>query len=274
MGEKTLEEFIFGHHLNPYPLVRYTERADTSVAHLVEGHILIIVDGSPSVMICPTTFWHHLQHAEEYRQKPLVGAVLRWVRFIAVFSSLFLLPLWYIFATNQHLLPPSLKFIGPKKVGDISLIWQLLIGEIGLEILRIAAIHTPNALATALGLVAAVLIGEIAINVGLFTPEVILYITIAATTTYATPSYELSLANRIFRIIFLIAGAAFGLYGFLGAVLIWLLMLASTRSLNTPYLWPLIPLNIKALLNILFRTPIPLNDKRPSNLKPRDKTRQ
>ena len=64
MGEKTLEEFIFGHHLNPYPLVRYTERADTSVAHLVEGHfILIIVDGSPSVMICPTTFWHHLQHA-------------------------------------------------------------------------------------------------------------------------------------------------------------------------------------------------------------------
>lgn len=274
MGEKTLEEFIFGHHLNPYPLVRYTERADTSVAHLVEGHILIIVDGSPSVMICPTTFWHHLQHAEEYRQKPLVGAVLRWVRFIAVFSSLFLLPLWYIFATNQHILPPSLKFIGPKKVGDISLIWQLLIGEIGLEILRIAAIHTPNALATALGLVAAVLIGEIAINVGLFTPEVILYITIAATTTYATPSYELSLANRIFRIIFLIAGAAFGLYGFLGAVLIWLLMLASTRSLNTPYLWPLIPLNIKALLNILFRTPIPLNDKRPSNLKPRDKTRQ
>ena len=174
MGEKTLEEFIFGHHLNPYPLVRYTERADTSVAHLVEGHILIIVDGSPSVMICPTTFWHHLQHAEEYRQKPLVGAVLRWVRFIAVFSSLFLLPLWYIFATNQHILPPSLKFIGPKKVGDISLIWQLLIGEIGLEILRIAAIHTPNALATALGLVAAVLIGEIAINVGLFTPEVIL----------------------------------------------------------------------------------------------------
>src|SRR5690606_34596056 len=81
MGEKTVEEYIFGRHLNPYPMVRYTERPDTAAVHLLEGHVLVLVDGSPSVMICPTTFWHHVQHAEEYRQKPLVGAFLRWSRF-------------------------------------------------------------------------------------------------------------------------------------------------------------------------------------------------
>ncbi len=87
MGEKTVEEFISGRHLNPYPVVRYTERPDTAAAHLYEGHVLIFVDGSPSVLIAPATFWHHLQHAEEYRNKPIVGAYLRFVRFLAVWLS-------------------------------------------------------------------------------------------------------------------------------------------------------------------------------------------
>ncbi|OEF98170.1 spore germination protein [Desulfuribacillus alkaliarsenatis] len=274
MGEKTLEEFIFGRHLNPYPMVRYTERADTSAVHLMEGHVLIIVDGSPSVMICPATFWHHVQHAEEYRQKPVIGAFLRWVRFAAIAASLFLLPLWYVLATNQQLLPDWLDFIGVENAGEIPLFWQFLIAEVGIEIVRMAAIHTPNALATALGLVAALLIGEIAIEVGIFTSEVVLYAAVAAMGTFATPSYEFSLANRIFRVLFLIAAAIFGIWGFIVAILLWFVMLASTKTLNTPYLWPLIPFNAKAFKELLFRSPIPLSNKRFDILNPLDKTKQ
>src|SRR5699024_9275276 len=58
MAEKTLEEYIFGHNWNPYPMVRYTERPDVAATHLLEGHVLIYVDTSPSVMITPTTFFH------------------------------------------------------------------------------------------------------------------------------------------------------------------------------------------------------------------------
>jgi stage V sporulation protein AF len=274
MAEKTIEEFIFGRNLNPYPLVRFTERADTAAVHLLEGHVLIIVDGSPSILICPTTFWHHLQHAEEYRQKPIVGAFLRWVRFFAIFSSLFVLPLWYVMATNPYLLPERWSFIGAEKVGHLSLFWQFFLAEIGTEVLRMAAIHTPNALATALGLVAAVLIGEVAVQVGLFSHEVILYLAIAVVGNYATPSYELSLANRIFRLIFLVAGALFGMYGFLLAVLLWFILLASTKTLTVPYLWPLIPFHGKSLIEVLVRTPIPLKKNRPPILHVRDPVKQ
>src|SRR5690606_15566291 len=144
-----------------------------------------------------------------------------------------------------ELLPQRWTFIGIEKEGPISLFWQFLIAEIGTEMLRMAAIHTPSALATALGLVAAILIGEVAVEVGLFTHEVILYLAIAVMGTYATPSYELSLANRMFRIIFLIAGAALGLYGFILAVAFWFILLASTKTLNVPYLWPMIPFNTR-----------------------------
>lgn len=274
MGEKTIEEFVFGRNYNPYPLVRYTERADTSAVHLMEGHVLIVVDGSPSVMICPSTYWHHLQHAEEYRQKPLVGVFLRWARYIAVIASLFLLPLWYTYATNEQLLSERWKFIGVKDHGEIALIWQFLIAEVGIEILRMAAIHTPNALATALGIVSAIIIGDVAVQVGIFTHEVVLYVAVAAIGTFATPSYELSLANRIFRVFFLIMVALFKVPGLVIGITLWILLLAATKSMNIPFLYPFIPFHPRDFRIMLARTPIPLKNSRANMLHPIDKTTQ
>lgn len=273
MAEKTIEEFISGNHWNPYPTVRYTERPDTAAAHLYEGHIIIIVDGSPSVIITPTTFWHHLQHAEEYRNKPVVGAYLRLVRFIAVWASIFILPLWYLFAVHPNLLPEQLSFIGPNEDGRIPLYLQFLIIEIGIDMLRMAAIHTPNSLATALGLVAALMIGQVAVEVGLFSNEVILYLSIAAIGMFATPSYEMSLANRITRLILLTLTAAFHTLGFVIGIFLWILLLAWMKSYSVPYLWPFIPFDFKAFLDILIRAPIPLKRTRPKFLDPKDPDR-
>ncbi|WP_160726212.1 spore germination protein [Bacillus sp. USDA818B3_A] len=274
MGEKTIEEFVFGRNYNPYPLVRYTERADTSSVHLMEGHVLVVVDGSPSVMICPATYWHHLQHAEEYRQKPLVGAFLRFARLIAVAASLFLLPIWYTYATNEQLLSERWKFIGVKDHGEIALIWQFLIAEVGIEILRMAAIHTPNALATALGIVSAIIIGDVAVQVGIFTHEVVLYVAVAAIGTFATPSYELSLANRIFRVFFLLMVAILQVPGLVIGITLWILLLVKTRTMNIPYLYPFIPFNPLDFKLVLLRSPVPFSNVRGHMLNPQDRSRQ
>ncbi|NLO22086.1 MAG: spore germination protein, partial [Syntrophomonadaceae bacterium] len=75
MAEKAVEELIVpGNWWNPFPRVRYTERPDVAAAHLFEGHVLVMVDTSPSVIIAPATYFHHVQHAEEYRQNPMVGS--------------------------------------------------------------------------------------------------------------------------------------------------------------------------------------------------------
>lgn len=273
MAEKSIEEFISGRHWNPYPMVRYTERPDTAATHLYEGHVCIIVDGSPSVIITPTTFWHHLQHAEEYRNKPLVGAYLRFVRFLAVWASLFLLPLWYLFAVEPQLLPDALSYVGPNDKGQLPLIIQFIMIELGLDMLRMAAIHTPSALATALGLVAALMIGQVAVEVGLFINEVILYLAIAAIGTFSTPSYEMSLANRLIRIALLIATSIFHTYGFVIGIVLLIVMLARMKSFGVPYLWPFIPFNLRAFRDVLIRSPIPLKNRRPRFLHPKDPDR-
>jgi stage V sporulation protein AF len=273
MADKTIEEYLTGRHWNPFPVIRYTERPDTAATHLYEGHVCIFVDGSPSVIMAPVTFWHHLQHSEEYRNKPVVGAYLRFVRFIAVWSSIFLLPMWYLLATNKELLPKAMAFIGPNQVGEIPLFLQFLLIEIGLDVLRMAAIHTPSALATALGLVAALMIGQVAVEVGLLSNEVILYFSIAALGTFATPSYELSLATRLVRLCLLIFTALFHTIGFVIGTVLLILLLANMKSFGIPYLWPFIPFDLRAFRDVLIRSPIPLKNKRPEVLHPKDPDR-
>src|SRR5699024_11635250 len=81
--------------------------------------------------------------------------------------------------------------------------------------LIMSASHTPTPLATAMGLIAALMIGEIAIDVGLFSAEVILYVAISTIGTYITPSYELSVANKLVKICLILATAFFVAIGFM-----------------------------------------------------------
>ncbi|MFS0751528.1 spore germination protein [Oceanobacillus sp. 1P07AA] len=274
MAEKTLEEFLILRRWNIYPLVRYTERPDVAASHLLEGHVLIFVDTSPSAIILPTTFFHHLQHAEEYRQVPSIGTFIRIIRFMAVLAALFLLPTWVLFAIEPSLLPEGLSFIGPNDEGNVPIVVQVLLAMIGIEFLRMAAIHTPTPLSTAMGLIAAVLIGEIAIEVGLFSPEVILYVSTASIGNYVTPSYEISVANKVVSMTLVVIVGLFGLPGYVISITLYILFLIQIKSLKTPYLWPLVPFNPKAMIQILIRVPVPYTKSRPSIVHPKNNYRQ
>ncbi|WP_416367228.1 spore germination protein [Paenibacillus sanfengchensis] len=273
LADKQLEEAIIKKRWNPYPMVRYSERPDVVASHLMEGRVVIFVDTSPSVMILPTSFFDLCQHAEENRQTPFMGTYLRWVRFFGIFASLFLLPLWLLVVIHPELKPEALNFIGPQKMARIPLIAQFLLVEFGVDLMRMAAVHTPTPLASAMGLIAAILIGDIAVKSGLFVNEVVLYMAVAAIGMFATPSYELGLANRAVRLTMIILVAIFGAPGFIGGITAFMIFLSLQRSFNTSYLWPFIPFNAKAMAAIIFRVPVLTSKQRPSMNKTRDRTR-
>ncbi|WP_435877197.1 spore germination protein [Sporosarcina highlanderae] len=263
MTDKSLEEFLFKQRFQPMPFVRFTERPDICAAHLLEGHIAIIVDTSPSAILVPVTIFHHLQHAEEYRQSPFTGTFVRWLRLFGALLSMLLLPFWYLLATHQEHLPVMLNYIGPNDPGSVPLIVQLLIADIGIEVLRMAAIHTPTPMSTAMGLVAAIVIGQVAIDVGLFTGEVILYVAVSAIFTFAIPSFELSLTTKIFRVFILILTAILGAPGFFLGIAFLVYYLSSLKPMGVPYLWPLIPFFPTAMKRIIIRYPMTIDAPRP-----------
>lgn len=264
LADKQLEEMTVKSDWNPYPLVRYSERPDVVASHILNGSVVIMVDTSPSVMLLPTTYFDLVQHAEENRQSPFIGTYLRWVRFFGILGSIFLLPLWYLFAQNPWLRPSWLWFLGADKTGDLPLILQFLMVEVGVDLMRLAAVHTPTPLVTAMSLVSAILVGDIAVKTGLFINEVILYMAVSAIGTFATPSYELGLANRIVRLALLVATFFYQVQGFVICATAIFIGLTLMRSFNAPYMWPFLPFNAKALLSIILRMPQPKAKSRPS----------
>ena len=91
-----------------------------------------------------------------------------------------------------------------------------------------AAIHTPTPLSSAAGLISAILIGQIAIDVGLFVPEVILYV-VSMIGAYATPSYELGLGNKVGKLFVIILTGLFHEMGFVIGMTILILFLTSIK---------------------------------------------
>ncbi|MDF2570746.1 MAG: gerXA [Sporomusa sp.] len=274
MAEKAIEEYIVGgSKWNPLPMVRYTERPDVAAVHLLEGHVCIIVDTSPNIMILPTTFWHHVQHVEEYHQNVVVGSYLRLVRLAGVMLSLILPPLWLAMVLNRQLLPESLAFLGPRDPGIIPLGLQFILAEFGIELVRMATVHVPTAQSTSLGFIGAFMLGDFATKVGLFGNEIIFYTAVAAVGAFATPSMEFAMAMRLFRAVLIVLVMLFKLPGFIGGLAAVFLLLLSSRSFGVPYLWPALPFNFSAMKDVLLRLPIPNKILRPAVLKPQDNDR-
>lgn len=263
MAEKSLEELLYKKKwYNPLPQTRFTERPDVVAAHLLEGHVAVIVDNSPSVLLLPTTIFHFTQHAEDYYQNPLIGTFTRWMRFLALFSALLVTPLWLLLVQYQANLPEWLSFIGLKEPSTIPIFLQFLALEAGLYILRIASIHTPNALSTSLGIIGGLILSDFAIQVGWLSPETVLYMAIVGICTFSSPSIEFSLSIIVFRIVLLVLTGitgfwGYGIWGFLAGILYFLAMVGTTKTFaGFRYTWPLIPWNGKALSNLLLRKPV------------------
>lgn len=274
LADKSIEEILTGGTINPFPLVRYTERPDNVAAHILEGKLAIIVDNSPTALIIPAPFLSHLQTLEVYRKGPVIGTYLSLMRIMATFISVLLPVLWLILATNPELLPEYLSFIGIKKEATINLGVQFILASIGIDLVRMASVQTPSTLATSLSLIGALLLGDFAVKVGLFSPEVILYMAVSAISNFSIAGYELALALKLCRYFLLITTIIGNIWGFLFALLVIFLWLVFTKSFDVYYLWPIIPFNFQALKSYVLRQSVlDLSNLRPNAFKTKDKDR-
>lgn len=275
LADKSVEDIITGGSINPLPVVRYTERPDNVAAHILEGHLAIIVDNSPTALILPAPFLSHIQTLEVYRKSSMIGTYLSLLRVLSIFISVFLPAIWLLMATNRELLPEFLKFIGVKgNDTSIGLGIQFILASLGIDLIRMASIQTPDTLATSLSLIGALLLGDFAVKVGLFSPEVILYMAISAISNFAIPGYEVALVLKLFRFVFLLAVIIGNIYGFIIAFVLLFLVAVFTKSFGVYYLWPLIPFDYQALKSYVIRqTTMDLSHIRPKAYNVQDKDR-
>ncbi|SFO93608.1 stage V sporulation protein AF [Oscillibacter sp. PC13] len=242
---------------NPFPKVRYTERPDTAAACIMEGSIILLVDNSPSVMILPTSFFDFTQEANEFYFPPLIGSYLRLLRVIVFLISLLITPLWYLMVSEPGRLPGWLYFLSSPEPASLDLLWQLLVVEFLIDVLKLASLNTPDSLSNSFSMLGALILGDFAVQAGWLGPEVLVYMAFVSVAGFAQPSYELGYAFKLLRVALLLLTAVFDIWGFLFGVAGILVLLATTKPVvGKGYLYPLIPFNGTALRRLLLREPI------------------
>lgn len=255
MSQESLAEALISTKWhNPFPKTRYTERPDTASAALLEGRIVVLVDNSPSAMILPSGIFDFFREADDYYFPPITGTYLRITRIIIFLLTLFLTPLWLLLVEHSQWIPPWLAFIGVSEPNGVPILAQLLVLEFAVDGLRMASTNTPSIMSNSLSIIGALLLGDFAVQSGWFVPETILYAAFTAIANYAQPSLELGFAFKFSRLGLLILTGCFGLWGFLGGTVLFLIILCSTRTLSgKSYLYPLIPFNARDFKRVFVR---------------------
>ena len=259
MNQESLAECLYQKKwYNPFPKFKFTERPDTASAQILEGDIVILVDNSPSAMITPTSIFDVVEEADDYYFPPITGTYLRLSRFLIAILTYLVTPTFLLLMQNPQWIPAGFKFIAVKDVTNIPLIWQFLILELALDGLRLAAVNTPNMLSTPLSVMAALVLGEFSVNSGWFNSEVMLYMAFVAIANYTQASYELSYAIKFMRIINLVLTAIFGIWGYIGAIVLLIVAIATNKTVSgKSYIYPVFPLNLTQLSKRLLRKRLP-----------------
>ena len=233
MNQQSLAECLFKRKwYNPFPKFKFTERPDTAAACLLEGKVVILVDNSPSAMILPTSILDIIEEANDYYFPTWMGMYLKISRALITFLTIFLTPVFLLFMQNLSWLPKIFAFVAVKDTVNIPLIFQLLMLEVAIDGLRLAALNTPSMLSTPLSVIAGLVMGEFSVKSGWFNAEVMLYMAFVAVANYTQPNFELGYALKFMRLELLVLTAVFNWIGFLAGTVIVICSICFNKTLS------------------------------------------
>ncbi len=256
MNQQSLIEALYQKKwLNPFPKIKYTERPDVAAAVCLKGNIVILVDNSPSALLIPTSIFDVLEEADDYYFPPITGTYIRITRYLITIVSVILTPLWLLCLQNPEHVPPVFAFVLHTEPVNLPIYWQLIIMELCIDGLRLAALHTPSSLTSAIGIIGAIAFSQFAIDAGWFTTASALYVAFVTIANYSQPNYELGFSLKYARFILLTATYIGNFIGFIAGIVIIIALLASNKTISgKSYLYPLIPFKPQELKKKLTRT--------------------
>lgn len=226
------------------PQVLSTERPDKCAKYLLQGRVVVLVNGNPYAIIMPATIEDFLFSPEDTNLRPLFANFLRGIRVLAAFITL-LLPGIYMAITSFHqeLLPTELLFsiLSARENVPFPIILELLLMEISFELIREASLRVPSLVSSSISIVGALILGDAAVNAGIVSPTLIIIVAITGIASFAIPDFSFGFHVRVFRFWFIALGFTAGFLGIGIGLFIYITMLCSLKSFGVPYTTPIAP---------------------------------
>ncbi|MGE7113428.1 spore germination protein [Lysinibacillus sp. NPDC047702] len=254
----------------------YTGRPDFAVQALINGRIVIMVDGVTYAIITPANVLLVFKSGEDYYYPIFVSSMERLLRIVGILISVLLPGFWLALTTyHQEQLPLILlATVVQSRTGlPFPTVLEILLMVFMFEMFREANIRLPSIISGSMSVVGGLIIGDAAIKAGITSPSMIVVIAISSIAAYTLVNQSFVTAMSIFRVIIILAAAFFGLYGFFIAIFFILLYTANLRVLGIPYLNLGADLDWQDMKKSLVRLSPKGYGKRPAFLNLQDKTR-
>src|SRR5699024_9018703 len=244
----------------PFPQLINTERPDKVSAALLQGKLAIFLDGTPFVLVLPATFGNALQSPEDYYERWTIGTLIRGIRYLAAFISVFL-PALYVALVSYHpgMIPQKLAFsIAATREGvPFPPFIEALLMTITMELLREAGARLPTTIGQTIGIVGGLVIGEAGVQAGMVSPVMVNVVALNVIVLFAILSYSVFISFCILLFGFLFAAAAFCLFAIVQAYIVINIHVFNLTSIGVPFSTPFAPTLLKDWNDLIIRTPIP-----------------
>jgi Bacillus/Clostridium GerA spore germination protein. len=254
-----IEEYISDAPLSIFPLVFRTEKPDIAAAKILEGRIIIIVDGSPVVLSAPALFVEFLQSGEDYYIRFSSATLNRCIRFISLIITITLPSIYIALVTfHQELIPTKLilSVISARANVPLPAMWESIFMLTAFEIMREAGIRMPKSFGQAISIVGGLVLGDAAVKAGIVGTPMVVIVALTAITKFTIPSVELELPIVYIRFFFLLLSGFLGLTGLTCGILLVSMRLVSIRSFGVPYMFPICPFSISLGEDEIIRAPM------------------
>lgn len=259
IGMPVFKQMLEDKPFSPFPQHGITVRTDRATEALLDGRIIVMINGSPEAAILPGSFFEMFTTPEDFYNRWSTATLLRGIRLGGFLVSI-LLTSTYVSVLTFHpeMLPPTLlKMLSESRTQvPFPPILEVLIIELVIEILREAGARMPTKIGQTIGIVGGIVIGTAAVEAGLSSNVLIVLVAVSALLSFLPPNFLMSNAIRIVRYGFIIAGGTLGMYGQF-IFFAWLINhLLNLTSLGTPFMTPVIPRQWTDLMNSVLRAPI------------------
>ena len=233
-----LEQLISDSSNISIPQIISTERPDKASSYLLDGRVIILVNGSPYAIITPGILSDFLSSPDDKNLKSLFSNFTKALRLIAAFITL-LLPGLYIALTSFHqeILPTELLFsiLASRDNVPFPIIFELLVLEISFELIREASLRVPSPIGPTIGIVGALIMGQAAVSAGIVSPILIIVVAITGNASFAIPDYSFGLHLRIYRFLFIFLGYLCGFLGIALGLFVYMVLMCDSKSFGVPY---------------------------------------
>lgn len=260
-----LEQLIQDNSKVAFPQIIITERPDKACNHLLEGRVIVLLNGAPYALIMPAFFTDFLSTPEDYNLKYQYSNLLKILRILAFIITL-LLPGVYVAVSNFHheLLPTELLFAiaASREAVPFHILFEIILMEVSFELIREAGIRVPSPIGPTIGIVGALILGEAAVSANIISPILIIIVAFTGICSFALPDYSLSFTLRIYRFAYIVLGYLLGFVGIGVGLFIQFAILANLKSFGVSYLTPYLPVTNFTANTTYFMHPIWLREKR------------